>query len=113
MTSTANVNSTQFGQSLFSNTSSLSSSNVNALPNAFRTGLDAANASQMKGGQIKGGQIKGGAGIPFLQGGNTISRRRLRRISNKYKMRGNKKSIRKHIRRIKSRLQKRTRHNRK
>ena len=108
MTSTANVNSTQFGQSLFSNTSSLSSGNVNVLPNAFRTGLDAANASQMKGGQIKGG-----AGIPFLHGGNTISRRRLRRISNKYKMRGNKKSIRKHIRRIKSRLQKRTRHNRK
>ena len=106
MTSTANVNSTQFGQSLFSNTSSLSSGNVNALPNTFRTGLDAANASQMKGGQMKGG-------IPFLQGGNTISRRRLRRISNKYKMRGNKKSIRKHIRHIKSRLQKRTRHNRK
>ncbi len=107
MTSTANVNSTQIGQSLFSNTSSLSSGNVNVLPNAFRTGLDAANASQMKGGQMKGGAI------PFLHGGNTISRRRIRRISNKYKMRGNKKSIRKHIRRIKSRLQKRTRHNRK
>jgi hypothetical protein len=102
MTSTSNVNSTQFGQSMFSNTSSLSSGNVNVLPNTFRTGLEAANASQMKGGAI-----------PFLHGGNTISRRRLRRISNKYKMRGNKKSIRKHIRRIKSRLQKRTRHNRK
>ena len=107
MTSTANVNSTQFGQSMFSNTSSLSSGNVNVLPNAFRTGIDAVNASQMKGGQTHV------AAIPFLQGGNTISRRRLRRISNKYKMRGNKKSIRKHIRRIKSRLQKRTRHNRK
>ena len=106
MTSTANVNSTQFGQTMFSNTSSLSSGNVNVLPNAFRTGLDAVNASQMKGGQMKGG-------IPFLHGGKAISRRRIRRISNKYKMRGNKKSIRKHIRRIKSRLQKRTRHNRK
>lgn len=109
--STANVNSTQFGQSTFSNTSNLSSGNVNVLPNTFRTGLEAANASQMKGGQTHVGQMKGG--IPFLQGGNTISRRRIRRISNKYKMRGNKKSIRKRIRRIKSRLQKRTRHNRK
>ena len=112
MTFNANVNSTQFGQSMFTNTSSLSSGNVNVLPNTFRSGPEAANASQMKGGQIKGGQTHVGA-IPFLQGGNTISRRRIRRISNKYKMRGNKKSIRKHIRRIKSRLQKRTRHNRK
>jgi hypothetical protein len=95
MTFNANANSTQFGQSLFSNTSSLSSGNINALPNAFRTGLEAANASQMKGG------------------GNTISRRRIRRISNKYKLRGNKKSVSKYRKQIKSRLQKRTRHNRK
>jgi hypothetical protein len=107
MTFNANVNSTQFGQSMFSNTSSLSSGNINVLPNTFRSGIDAANASQMKGGQTHVGAI------PFLHGGNTISRKRIRRISNKYKMRGNKKSIRKHIRRIKSRLQKRTRHNRK
>jgi hypothetical protein len=105
MISTANVNSTQFGQPLYSNTSSLSSGNVNVEPNSFRSGPDAINASQMKGGAI-----------PFLQGGKrrkTISRRRIRKISNRYKMRGNKKSIRKHIKQIKSRLQKRTRHNRK
>lgn len=99
MESSANVNNTQYSSQLFSNTSSLSSGNVNVLPNSFRLGPDAANASIMKGGAI-----------PFLHGGkrrNTINRRKIRRISNRYKMKGKKSK------RIKSRLLRRTRHNRK
>ena len=95
MPSYANVNSETYGQSLFSNTSSLSSGNVNVLQNSFRIGTDALNASILKGG----GKRR-----------RTINRRRIRRISNRYKMRGKSKSFRKQM---KSRLQKRTRHNRK
>ena len=101
MTTTANVNSINNGHPLFSNTNSLSSGNVNVLSNSFRSGIAAVNATALKGG-----------GIPFLQGGkrrNTINRRRIRQISKRYKTRGNK-TFRKQMR---SRLLRKTRHNRK
>ncbi len=104
METTANVNSTQYSSQLFSNTNSLSSGNVNVLPNSFRAGPVAADASILKGG-----------GIPFLHGGRrrkTINLRRIRRISNRYKMKG-KKFSKRFSKQIKSRLLRRTRHHRK
>ena len=104
MESTANVNSSQYSSQLFSNTNSLSSGNVNVLPNSFRTAAVAADASKMSGG-----------GIPFLHGGRrrkTINLRRIRRISNRYKMRG-KKFSKRFSKQIKSRLLRRTRQHRK
>jgi hypothetical protein len=103
MESSANVNSTQYSSQLFSDTNSLSSGNVNVLPNSFRTAVVAADASIMKGGAI-----------PFLHGGKrrkTINLKRIRRISNRYKMRGKKGT--KRLKQIKSRLLRRTRHHRK
>lgn len=108
--STANTTNQQYSANLFTDTSAPGAHNPNVLPNNTTTNVAAANASKMEGG-----------GIPFLiQGGNkginkkgrkTINRRKINKISNKYKMRGSRKQIR----RIKSRLlrkSRRTRNNR-
>jgi len=104
--STANTTNQQYSANLFTDTSAPGAHNPNVLPNNTTTNVAAANASKMMVG-----------GLPFLHNGGikkgrkTINRRKINKISNKYKMRGSRKQIR----RIKSRLlrkSRRTRNNR-
>lgn len=107
--STANTTNQQYSANLFTDPSAPGAHNPNVLPNNTTTNVAAANASKMVGGLpflIKGG-IKG----INKKGRKTINRRKINKISNKYKMRGSRKQIR----RIKSRLlrkSRRTRNNR-
>jgi hypothetical protein len=100
--STANTTNQQYSANLFTDISAPGAHNQNVLQNATTSNVAAVNASKMIGG------------LPFLHNGgikkvkNTINRRKINKISNKYKMRGSRKQIR----RIKSRLLRRTRRTR-
>jgi hypothetical protein len=101
--STANPTNQQYSGGLFTDTSAPGAHNPNVLPNNTTTNIAAANASKM---------VMTG-GLPFLiKGGikrrKTINRRKINKISSKYKMRGS----RKYIKRIKSRLLRRSRRTR-
>jgi hypothetical protein len=94
--STANTTSDQYSAKLFTDTSAPGLYNSNALP------TNITSATKLTGG-----------GIPFLHNGGikrrkTINRKKINKISNKYKMRGSRKQIR----RIKSRLLRRSRRTR-
>jgi hypothetical protein len=100
--STANTTNQQYSANLFTDISAPGAQNPNVVPNNITSNIAAANASKMMGG-----------GIPFLiQGGTkrrrTINRKKIKKISSKYKMRGSRKQIR----RIKSRLLRRSRRTR-
>lgn len=105
--STANTTNQQYSANLFTDISAPGAYNANVLPNNITSNIEAANASKMMGG-----------GLPFLHNGGikginkkgrkTINRRKINKISNKYKMRGSRKQIR----RIKSRLLRKSRRTR-
>lgn len=101
--STANTTNQQYSANLFTDISAPGAHNPNVLPNTTTNNIAAANASKMIGG------------LPFLHNGGinkrsrkTINRKKINKISNKYKMRGSRKQIR----RIKSRLLRRTKRTR-
>lgn len=97
--STANTTNQQYSANLFTDTSAPGAHNPNVLPNNTTSNVSAINASKMIGG------------LPFLHNGGkrkTINRRKIKKISSKYKMR----SSRKQIRRIKSRLLRKSRRTR-
>jgi len=101
--STANTTNQQYSANLFTDISSPGAHNPNVLQNPTTNNIAAANASKMIGG------------LPFLHNGGinkkgrkTINRRKINKISNKYKMRGSRKQIR----RIKSRLLRKSRRTR-
>ncbi len=108
--STANTTNEQYSANLFTDISSPGAHNPNVIPNNITSNIAAANASKMMVG-----------GLPFLHNGGInkkgrktinsrriINRQKINKISNKYKMRGS----RKHIKRIKSRLLRRSRRTR-
>ncbi len=110
--STANTTNQQYSANLFTDISARAAHNTNVLPTTT-SNIAAANASKMMGGGLPflhNGLIKGGINKrrKTINKRRIINRQKINKISNKYKMRGSRKQIR----RIKSRLLRRTRRTR-
>jgi hypothetical protein len=91
--SLVNVDASHYSGSMFSSTVDPRTVNVNAMPEPLSNVQGAASY------------------IPCQAGGRKINRRKINKISRKYKMKGSRKRISRKVRRIKSRV--RSRYNRK